>query len=205
MKLLEQTPKKYDRGMRVLTLGRINKIKRTIADMVDAGQDILEIGSGTGVLAAMMSQRGGRVLGVDTSDKMLTFAREQAPDVEFLHMTAVEIDRLAPRQFDLVVSTLCFSELTDPELSHTLTAIQTVLRPGGRLILADEVRPKGWGRRILAGVVRLPLAALTFALTQNTTHALVNIKDRLSSAGYSVAEERRYLLGTLVLLVAERA
>ena len=31
MKLLEQTPAKYDRGMRVITLGRVDRIKREIA------------------------------------------------------------------------------------------------------------------------------------------------------------------------------
>ena len=45
MKMLEQTPAKYDRGMRILTLGRIDHIKHEIASSwVEPGNKVLEIG-----------------------------------------------------------------------------------------------------------------------------------------------------------------
>jgi len=78
MKILEQTPGKYDRGMRILTFGRIDRIKQEIAlTQIEAGHEILEIGCGTGTLAAMMTARGAHVVGIDISESMLAAARRK--------------------------------------------------------------------------------------------------------------------------------
>jgi demethylmenaquinone methyltransferase/2-methoxy-6-polyprenyl-1,4-benzoquinol methylase len=205
MKLLEQTPAKYDRGMRLLTLGRIDAIKREIADAwVQSGHAVLEIGCGAGALAALMTGRGARVTGIDVSDPMLTVARQAAPGAELFHMTAAEIDKLGAGRFDRIVSTLAFSELSEDEQDFVLKQAAMLLKPGGNLIVADEVRPVGLGARAIAASIRLPLAAITFLLTQNTTHALRRFESRLGQAGFRLVARKRYLLGTLALFVAEK-
>lgn len=206
MKLLEQTPAKYDRGMRLLTLGRIDAIKREIASVwVEPGHAVLEIGCGAGTLAALMTARGARVTGIDVSNPMLEVAQKTAPDAELFHMTATEIEKLGAGRFDRIVSTLTFSELSEDELDYVLKTAADLLKPGGKLVVADEVRPGGIGRRAAAALIRWPLAAITFLLTQNTTHALKRFENRLGLAGYRLASQKRYLLGTLVLFVAEKA
>ncbi|MFV2071874.1 MAG: corrinoid protein-associated methyltransferase CpaM [Thermoanaerobaculales bacterium] len=206
MKMLEQTPHSYDRGMRILTAGRIDRIKREITtSWVGAGQEVLEIGCGTGTLASMLSQRGARVVGIDVSDSMLAVARANAPDAELLHMTAVEIDTLGPDRFDCVVATLSLSELSEEEMSHALRATADVLKPGGRLVVADEVRPRRWWKRALASLVRWFLAALTFVLTRSTTRALDGLEARLAGLGMKPVHRETYLLGTLALVVMEKA
>lgn len=204
MKLLEQTPAKYDRGMQLVSLGRISEIKREVASFIEPGQSVLEIGCGTGSLAALMVERGAEVTGIDVSENMLAVARENAPRAKLLHMTATEIDRLPPGAFDAIVSTLVFSELSEDELDFVLRATGKLLKPGGKLIVADEVRPTGLGR-LAADLVRVPLAALTFLLTQNTTHALKDLESRLTRAGYRVGSRKSYLMGTLALVQAEKA
>ena len=205
MKMLEQTPAKYDRGMRILTLGRIDRIKREIASTwVEPGRDVLEIGCGTGRLAALMTERGARVVGIDVSDGMLAAARRNAPQAELIHMTAMEIERLGAERFDRIVATLSFSELSEAELECVLRASAGILKPGGKLVVADELPPERWWKRICSGFIRWPLAALTFALTQNTTHALRSFEARLQRAGFRVAHKETYLFGTLALIVAEK-
>lgn len=206
MKLLEQTPAKYNRGMWLLTLGRIDRIKREIAErLVEPGQAVLEIGCGTGTLAAVMSARGARVVGIDVSERMLTAARKAAPKAELLHLTATEIDRLGTERFDRIVSTLAFSELSEDELDYVLRSSRTLLKADGKLVVADEVLPASWWQRVIFHFVRWPLAAVTFLFTQNTTHALRSFETRLMVAGFKVASAKRYLLGTLALVVAEKA
>jgi cyclopropane fatty-acyl-phospholipid synthase-like methyltransferase len=204
MKLLEQTPAKYDRGMRILSLGRLDALKLEIASAwVEPGQAVLEIGCGTGSLAALMTGKGARVTGIDIAEPMLGVARKAVPDAELLHMTATEIERLGTGRFDRIVSTMVFSELSEDELDYVIRASATLLKPGGRLVVADEVQPSGW-RRVAASLIRWPLAAITFLVTQNTTHALDGFESRLQQAGYRVVARKSYLLGTLALFVAEK-
>ncbi len=204
MKMLEQTPAKYDRGMRILTLGRIDRIKRRIASTwIEPGQSVLEIGCGTGSLAALMAERGACVTAIDISEPMLMVARESALGVEFLHMAATEIDKLGSERFDRIVATLCLSELSEDEQAYVLRTTRDLLKPGGKLILADEVAPGTWWQRVLFYLVRWPLAGLTFAVTQNTTHALKGLVKRLEDTGYRLRDRTSYLLGTIGLFVAE--
>jgi len=190
--------------MRILTLGRVERIKHRIASAwVEPGHAVLEIGCGTGSLAALMAARGANVVGVDTSEAMLAVARKSVPAVEFLHMTATEIDQLGAKRFDRIVAVLLFSELSEDEVDYVLRATCSLLTPAGRLIVADEVLPTSWWCRVLGNLVRWPLAALTFLLTQTTTHALKGSERRLEGAGYRLLDQERYLLGTLGLFVAQ--
>ena len=67
MKWLETSPKDYDRGIQLLTLGRIQHIKEKITnDYVRTGTRVLEIGCGTGTLTLMMAKRGAIVTKVNT-------------------------------------------------------------------------------------------------------------------------------------------
>lgn len=205
MKLLEQTPAKYDRGMRLLTLGRIDRIKREIAtSWVNSDDTVLEIGCGAGTLAALMSERGGLVVGVDVSDRMLAVARCAAPKAEFFHLTATEIDSLGAERFDTIVSTLAFSEFSKLEIAHVLKASHSLLKTDGKLIIADEVVPPTWWQRIPYHLVRWPLAAATFLLTQNTTYALKSFDVQLADAGFRIVSDKRSLLGSLALIVSEK-
>lgn len=206
MKMLEQTPAKYDRGMRLITLGRIDRLKKLIASQwIEPGQDVLELGCGTGSLAAMMIERGASVLGIDVNNAMLTEAQSNAPAGDFGHLSAVEIESLGHERFDRVVATLSLSELTEDELAVVLPGVVEVLRPGGRFVIADEVEPDATAKRLLTRLVRLPWAAVTFLLTQSTTRALAGIKPRLEASGFHVLHDERHLAGTLALIVAEKA
>ncbi len=205
MKILERTPEKYDRRMRILTLGRIDLIKLEIASFwVESGHHVLEIGCGTGTLAALMIARGAHVVGIDISEGMLTAARKNIPEIELIHMTATEIDKLGRNRFDRIVATLSLSELSEDEIAFVLRDSFILLKAGGKLIIADEVKAPTWRKRFLARLVRWPLSVLTFLFTQNTTHALKRLEERLEQAGFGIVARKNYLLDTLALIVAEK-
>jgi len=52
---------------------------------------------------------------------------------------------------------------------------------------------------------RLLSTVLAFVLTQNTTHRITGLEERIEKAGFRVVEVRRYLAGTLQLFVAGKA
>ena len=77
-----------------------------------------------------------------------------------------------------------------------------MLKPGGRLALADEVRPRSLWKRILHGAIRLPVAVLTFVLTQTTTRAVEGLEDRVREAGFRIETAERSRLESFLYLVA---
>ena len=97
---------------------------------------ILDLCCGTGQLAAILSDRGYRVTGIDGSEEMLKYARDNAPETGFIHADACEFS--LPETFDLVTS--FFDSLnhvmTLEELERVFRNVRSCLKPGG-LFLFD--------------------------------------------------------------------
>jgi len=97
---------------------------------------ILDLCCGTGQLARTLSQRGYRVTGLDSSRQMLRFARENAPQSEFLAADARSFE--LPGQFHGAVST--YNSLAHFDNMEELVAVfrnvHKALLPGG-LFLFD--------------------------------------------------------------------
>jgi SAM-dependent methyltransferase len=207
MKWLETSPRSYERGIQLLTLGRLGKLrKRLVKERVRPGMRVLEIGCGTGQLSVQMAAAGARVTAIDASGAMLAEAqaRVQAAGcqerVELRFMDASQIgDVFAPGSFDLIVAVLVFSELSHQEQRYVLEAFRPLLADGGRLLLADEITPGPFGARLAIGLIRLPLALLTWLLTRATTHPLAGPAGLASRAGLDLGQTVSFLGGSLVL------
>jgi demethylmenaquinone methyltransferase/2-methoxy-6-polyprenyl-1,4-benzoquinol methylase len=119
-------------------------------------------------------------------------------------MGVAELDDLPPSAFDAVCAGLCFSELTPGERCYALAQGQRLLRPGGLLLLADEIRPRRLHQRVLHACLRAPLAALTWLLTQTTTHAVPDLPGLVRAAGFEVTAMRTGLLGSWAEMVARQ-
>ena len=208
MRILESAPHRYDLGMRLLTFGGVERAYDRLAAHVDAGQRVLDVGCGTGALALRMARRGAHVKAIDVSAPMLELAARRAREaglgdrIAFAEMGVAELDREAAGSYDVVTSGLCFSELSDDELAYTLRQALRILAPAGLLLVADEAAPRSRVARMLRGLIRAPLSALTWLVTQQTTHAISGLADRVASAGFEVASSRRSGLGDFAEIVA---
>lgn len=199
MRLLESSAWRYDRGMRLFSRGRIVKIYEKIAAMVARpGIRILDVGCGTGGVALACAARGAEVVGIDRNADMLDVARSKTlpigtkGTVEWLQLGAAEIeDRFEPSSIDAITACLVFSELSPDEQSYTLETALTRLRPGGDLVLADEVVPTSALRRFLLRITRAPVAVLTYVLTQTTTRSVKGLAESMRAAGYINVDEQR--------------
>ncbi len=100
--------------------------------------DILDVGTGTGFFAVLLSGEGHRVKGIDLTPAMLAEARQLADqmklDIDFEQMDAQELD-YADDSFDVVVSRNLTWTLPDPEQAYKEWF--RVLRRGGVLINYD--------------------------------------------------------------------
>lgn len=209
MRWLEGTPSRYDAGMRALTFGRVDALHDAVAEAASprSGDRVLEVGCGTGAVTARLVARGARVTVLEPSAEMLAQARSRvgkdAP-VEWLERTASEIDTLHERAFDSIVFSLSLSEMSPDERRHAIAASRDRLRGGGRLVVADEVRARGLAA-MLQSAMRAPQALLAWLLVGSVSQVLPNLRGELEAGGFVVRSERRWLVDTLALLLAEPA
>ena len=210
MRVLESAPARYDRGIRLLTLGQVERAYDRLAGRIEPGWRVLDLGTGTGALALRAAARGAEVVALDVNPAMLAVARQKAEAasltdrITWREMGVAELDRLPDGIFDAVCAGLCFSELTPDERRYALDQARRLLRPGGYLLLADEVRPPQLWRRLLYEGMRAPLVALTWLLTQTSTRAVPDLSGLVRAAGFEVTESRTHLLGSWAEVVARR-
>jgi SAM-dependent methyltransferase len=99
---------------------------------------ILDVGTGPGFFAILLSQAGHTVTGIDASAEMIACAKENALNAgmspELLVMDSHVLD-FADDTFDLIVSRNVVWTLTDPVQAYR--EWRRVLKPGGRLIVFD--------------------------------------------------------------------
>jgi 2-polyprenyl-3-methyl-5-hydroxy-6-metoxy-1,4-benzoquinol methylase len=214
MKWLETSPRDYDRGIQLLTLGRLTPLKARLAANYIHPQGgekprVLEIGCGTGTLSVMMAEHGAQVTGIDLSASMLAEAECKIKEADldgFVDLHCMDVtdigERFEPGNFDDVVSTLAFSEFPPEVIRYVLHDVAQLLKPGGQLLIVDEMIPAGNWARLMYWLVRLPLVILTWLLTRTTTTPLRNFTKTLVDAGFTPTRRESYLGGSLQLVGA---
>jgi len=210
MKWLETSPKTYDRGIQLLTLGKLRRAHQQIlSEHIQPGMRVLEIGCGTGALAVQMAEQSTQVVGVDISPQMLgaAAARVKARNLQDrislkLMDAALVADTFQPHAFDLIVASLSLSEMAPAAQQYLLATCHELLAPHGKVVVVDEVRPEKTLPRLAYWLVRLPLVILTWLLTRTSTHPLKSLNRLLENSGYRVQAQQSFLLGGLVLLQA---
>ncbi len=103
---------------------------------ITSGDRVLDVASGTGVVAREAARRvgaSGRVTGLDANPGMLAVARERAPDLTWQRGTAESLP-FPDGSFDAVVSQFGLMFFTDRRAA--IREMRRVLRPGGRAAIA---------------------------------------------------------------------
>ena len=213
MKWLESRPLKYDRGIRLLTLGRLERLQAQIVDrLIQEGMRILEIGCGSGALTIAMAEKGAQVTAIDISPTMLAEAERRVNQLELEERIDLKLmdasligDRFESGDFDLVVSSLVLSEMTPQTRILVLQECLRLLVPDGKLAIIDETLPENLAARLMFEAIRSPLRLLTWLLTRTTTRHLRDFAIMLSNAGFSIEVVISQLGGSLQLVLASPA
>ncbi len=113
---------------------------------VRAGQNVLDVGCGTGVVAITAARIGGRIYGVDLTPELLERARENASvanvEIDFREGDAEELP-FTDATFDVVLSQ--FGHMFAPRPDIAIREMLRVLKPGGTIAFAT------WPPELLIG------------------------------------------------------
>ena len=112
-----------------------------------AGQRVIDVGCGGGILAESLAARGALVTGIDLSDKALSVARlhlfESGQSVAYRQISAEEMAEEAASQFDLVTCMEMLEHVPDP--ASTIAACARLTKPGGHVFFSTLNRnPKAY-------------------------------------------------------------
>jgi len=131
----------YDVMNRVMTAGLDRRWRKlAVHEVVWPGDRVLDACCGTGDLAVEAERRGGRVVGLDFSERMLERARKKSGAIEWVQGDALALP-FGDGEFD--AATVGFGVRNLADLEGGLRELARVLRPGGKLAVLEITRPRG--------------------------------------------------------------
>jgi demethylmenaquinone methyltransferase / 2-methoxy-6-polyprenyl-1,4-benzoquinol methylase len=131
----------YDAMNRIMTAGLDQRWRRlAVSRVVWPGDRVLDACCGTGDLAVAAERRGGRVVGLDFSERMLARARPKSGTIEWVQGDALALP-FGDGEFD--AATVGFGVRNLADLEGGLRELCRVLRPGGQLAVLEITRPRG--------------------------------------------------------------
>lgn len=187
----------YDAVVSILTLGGSSRLRNlTIqSSLMKSGEKVLDVGCGTGGVTIPARARvgeAGAASGIDPSPEMISVARKKARkaglDIDF-RVGVIESLPYPDATFDVVTSSLMMHHLPYDVQVKGVAEIYRVLKPGGRLLIADAMTPKN------------VLAKLLFASLSRHHGVKFGVEDlpaTLTSAGFAGAtklDERFLIIG----------
>lgn len=132
----------YDRVGAVLSFGQDPRWRRELVSHVpDDSGAVLDVATGTGLVAELLLDRGHRVTGLDQSPDMLAVARRRFRDrVDLVQGSATAIP-FPDASFDHLTFTYLLRYVDDP--AATLAELARVVRPGGTVASLEFCVPRG--------------------------------------------------------------
>lgn len=141
----------YDRGVRLcgMLAGGEERIRRQVLDLLplSGNETVLEVGCGTGTVAAMVSRRltaEGSIVGLDPSPQMLARGKgklSSGPAPAMLIEGSGSRLPFRDASIDSIILFLALHEMAHPDRLAALKEAVRVLRPGGHLLIGKLHRP----------------------------------------------------------------
>lgn len=166
---------------------------------------LLDIGCGTGLLCEkigrlLVAEQGGIITGIDAAGKMIAAARKkrESSTCRFEAMAAESL-QFADKSFDGVVSTLFFHHVPLDLKQKAFQEIFRVLRPGGRLVVADMDTPTTLLGALFSHVSRWLL--MQPQIGENIRGVLPEL---MMDAGFAIPMVRGHFLGYITTFTTSK-
>jgi ubiquinone/menaquinone biosynthesis C-methylase UbiE len=139
----------YDGLVNIMTLGQASRLRRMTLDqaLLHRGESILDVGCGTGGVTIPAKIRigiNGNAAGIDPAPEMIAVALRKAKraniEIDF-RVGVIESLPFPDETFDVVTASMMMHHLPPHLQVRGLAEIWRVLKPGGRILIADMLRP----------------------------------------------------------------
>jgi trans-aconitate methyltransferase len=139
---------KWDAGLYDAKHAFVSEKAQGVVELLAAksGENILDLGCGTGTLTAEIAASGAQLVGLDRSASMLEVARRKFPNLRFEVGDACSLPFV--REFDAVFSNAALHWI--PEADRVVAGVARALRPGGRFVA--EFGGKGNVRNVVVAI-----------------------------------------------------
>ncbi|MGV9839678.1 methyltransferase domain-containing protein [Nocardia niigatensis] len=183
-------PRRYQLLTDVYFLGRAGSLARHFATIsgIRPGDHAIDLGCGPGRLANELARQAGphgRAVGVDPSPQMIAYATAHAAPNCTFDLGAAQSLPYPDASFDVATSTFAMHHIAESERKTALAAVFRVLRPGGRLLLADTHPTTG-----LRGLAIRAMAGLAAHRSGGRGHS--HDDDHAAADPLSAVDIRRY-------------
>ncbi len=155
---MAQIANSYDSYMQRITFGREHVLRKMTVKLaqIQPGDQVLEVGCGTGTLSLAAKQKAGpsgRVCGIDMIPQMIELSQRKAAqagaDIAFQPGSIDDIPFPAD-QFDAVMCSFMIFHMSEGVREKGIREIYRVLKPGGRLLVVDLTPPASGLQRAIA-------------------------------------------------------
>ena len=151
----------YDALVNIMTLGQARHLRTMTVDqaLLKPGEKVLDVGCGTGgvtIPAKLRVGKTGEAAGIDPAPEMIAVARRKANRAELeidFRVGVIESLPYPDETFDAVTSSMMMHHLPKHLQVTGLSEIRRVLKPGGRLLIADMMRPSTSFRKQFTSLV----------------------------------------------------
>jgi SAM-dependent methyltransferase len=128
----------YDESLPAHVVEHYLRKRAAFIAQLGSGRTALDVGCGTGALAARLAAQGYEVTGVDPSEGMLEVMRARSPHITAVRASGTALP-FAADTFDLVFTVAALHHIAEPKaVAQTLAEMVRVCRPEGRILIWDH-------------------------------------------------------------------
>lgn len=191
--IYDRFAKGYDKLLAPLEKSFLSRWRAEALGYLPENARILEIGAGTGLNFRFYPKSNRAATASEISSKMLEAAREKTDKIQLVQANAETLP-FAANSFDAAFATLVFCSIPNPE--NAFSELQRVVKPGGKIVLLEHVRPKG-----ILGYGFDFLNIFTTALIEDCFNR--ETAKLAAESGLQILEVRKKAFGAVNLIVCE--
>ena len=183
-----------DRLSNLLSFGHLHLLREMLLDQVDVKDTLLDVGCGTGQFAIQCAQKNIKVTALDISSTMIEIASRAAKNkdvtdkIDFICSDVSSA--IIERKFDVITFVYVIDVIpTYPEAVAVVNSAKVWLKPGGRIIIADETLQEKIILRHVVRLIRDPFFRFLSMKTNNKYHEIFDPPHILRDAGLTDIEQ----------------